>query len=165
MKKPCIFVLSVRLKKKNNTKMSLKNLILTISFIFSTIILSAQTINLNVQAVHNDLELSWSAAAEGDASLFEIEYAENGIAYKTIASLDATEGANSLYSFYDENKAETAGYYRIKVLNADGDFSYSQVYENDSPELTEDEELAALDFEPIHFELSYQDIQQENEME
>lgn len=143
--------------------MSLKNLILLISFICFSIALSAQSINLNVQAVHTDLELSWSAAAETEVEAFEIEYSENGIAFKTIASLEA-EGT-SLYNFYDENKARTAGSYRIKALNANGDFAYSQVFENAGPELTEDEELTSLDFETIEYSLNYQDTLQENEME
>ncbi|MBS1947227.1 MAG: T9SS type A sorting domain-containing protein [Bacteroidetes bacterium] len=74
--------------------------------------------------------LYWTTTNEIKNERFEIEKSNNGTTYTSIGSvLAATNAANvHNYSFTDANPTQGNNYYRLKQIDLDGNYSYSQVY-------------------------------------
>jgi hypothetical protein len=70
--------------------------------------------------------LNWSTAAEIDFDHFEVERSADGRTFETIGVVDA-KGSNSVYSFVDRLPIIGLNYYRLKMLDIDGEFEYSVV--------------------------------------
>ena len=75
--------------------------------------------------VNNTNELNWKAVNEVSFKLFEIERSLDGNRFETIGQVAATGAGN--YSFNDNKLVGGAHYYRLKLVNTNGSFSYSQV--------------------------------------
>ena len=71
-----------------------------------------------------DISLQWKTANETGLSGFEIERSVNGIQFTKIGQVAA--GANT-YQFNDVPTAKTIYYYRLKMIDKDGRFSYSYI--------------------------------------
>lgn len=77
--------------------------------------------------------LYWGTASELNANYFSIEYAIDGINFESVGSLASQAvGGNSATALYynyahrPENNNKTA-YYRLRQVDFDGSFSYSQI--------------------------------------
>jgi hypothetical protein len=75
------------------------------------------------------VNLEWTAESETDFKNYEVQYSTDGTSFKTIATLPAAEnsGAPQKYSYKDANPAQGTAFYRLKMLDIDGKFSYSKV--------------------------------------
>ncbi|MEM6802865.1 MAG: hypothetical protein AAF696_15755, partial [Bacteroidota bacterium] len=76
----------------------------------------------------NEIELIWEIAREQGNDFFSIERSDDGLIYQAIGQLDSqgdTEDFRS-YNFTDLDPKEGNSYYRIKQIDLDGGFSYSQ---------------------------------------
>ncbi len=73
--------------------------------------------------------LDWGTASETQASRFDIERSADGLLYEKIGEVSASVNSNSYktYNFTDNNPLATGNYYRLKMLDADGKFKYSNV--------------------------------------
>lgn len=78
---------------------------------------------------NNDNFISWSTAAEVNNNYFIIEASADGIKFSEAGKVNADgNSANTQnYSFIDKNRNERVIYYRIRQVDIDGKFSYSQV--------------------------------------
>jgi hypothetical protein len=87
--------------------------------------LTFTTRNIDNKSVY----LSWSTASEQDAESFFIERSSNGKDYLTIGSLPAsgTSRVRQDYSFTDPNPNVGRTYYRLRQVDFDGTFAYSEV--------------------------------------
>ncbi|WP_113661232.1 T9SS type A sorting domain-containing protein [Pedobacter nanyangensis] len=78
----------------------------------------------------NHAQLTWTAADEKKNDYYIVEKSENGINFKEINKVMATVG-NSTPSSYSVNDNDLQGnkikYYRLKILNSDGDIGYSSI--------------------------------------
>jgi len=86
--------------------------------------LTAFTARLRGQAVR----LDWSTASEVNALRYEVERRATG-GWEAIGSVDARGAADkpSEYSFFDDRLPEAAEFvYRLKMVDRDGSFDYSQ---------------------------------------
>jgi hypothetical protein len=72
-----------------------------------------------------DVVLKWQTVLEQNASHFEMERSFDGREFTVIGKVNAA-GASG-YNFTDINAAGVALYYRLKVVDKDGRFKYSQV--------------------------------------
>ena len=73
--------------------------------------------------------LNWQTATEVNSSHFIIERSVDGFNFERIASVDAQGDNNTIYnySFMDKNPYQGLNYYRLKMVDLDLSFEYSQI--------------------------------------
>jgi hypothetical protein len=74
--------------------------------------------------------LQWSTTSEQNAKGFDIERSYDGVEFKKIGYVSVTEGSGSnpkRYLFNDQEAARENNYYRLKQLDIDNKFQYSEV--------------------------------------
>ena len=71
--------------------------------------------------------LQWVATAENNFSHFELQRSTDGIQYTTMARVPGKGLAENSYAFTDRHPANPMNYYRLKMLDLDGQYSYSAV--------------------------------------
>lgn len=76
---------------------------------------------------NNGVQLNWSTLTEVNSKSFEIEKALDGRNFKNIATAIAAGNSNIIrsYSFFDATNLKPTAYYRLKLINSDGSFTYS----------------------------------------
>jgi hypothetical protein len=85
--------------------------------------------SFNVREKENAVILDWTTLQEQNASAFVIERSSDGISYMSIGSVNATGNtmAVSKYSFTDYSPVNGNNFYRIRQIDADNRFLYSEV--------------------------------------
>jgi hypothetical protein len=75
------------------------------------------------------VNLSWTTTLEVNSSHFEIERSSNSGAWGKLASVSAAgnTGVAQNYSFTDNSPANGNNYYRLKIIDIDGQFEYSPI--------------------------------------
>ena len=78
---------------------------------------------------NNHALLQWHTATELNTKYFTIEYAKDGVNFSGIGKTDAAGNstAGHTYSFTHSNPSEGFNYYRLKMVDNDGKFTYSSV--------------------------------------
>jgi hypothetical protein len=72
--------------------------------------------------------IQWQTASEVNTSHFEIERSADGTNWTTIGEIASSDNPNgAAYVFKDPNPSATA-FYRLKIVDLSGDFSYSPVF-------------------------------------
>ncbi|MGB4936126.1 MAG: T9SS type A sorting domain-containing protein [Ferruginibacter sp.] len=80
----------------------------------------------NGSLIDDAVTLNWKIETESNFSHFEIERSTDGNQFNSLGSLFLTN--SSLYNFKDQNlPSSPILYYRLKMIDRDGRFSYSQV--------------------------------------
>ncbi len=91
------------------------------------VVLSSFTANLK----NSNAGLAWTTVSEKNFNLFEVERSFDGADYKTISVVFAAGNTNSKTNYsYNDNVKEIAKsiiYYRLKMVDIDGSFKYSDV--------------------------------------
>lgn len=78
-----------------------------------------------VSVSSNKVNLRWRTASETNVSNFSIESSSNGVEFTAIGSR-VSQGHNRDYTFEDIVMPGVT-YYRLKMIDSDGKFKYSQV--------------------------------------
>ena len=89
----------------------------------------------------NDVDITWQTEQEINSSLFEIERSYDNISFEKIGSVKAAGNSSVLrsYSFTDNsNNSKKPSLYRIKMIDIDGSFAYSQTKSVKGSNLTTD---------------------------
>ncbi|MGB8193865.1 MAG: T9SS type A sorting domain-containing protein [Chitinophagaceae bacterium] len=74
------------------------------------------------------VNLYWKTATEQKTKLFEIERSADGLNFEKIGSVPATNFANgAAYAFKDQSPLASYNYYRLKIIDEDGKYSYSTI--------------------------------------
>ena len=85
---------------------------------------------LDFQCAYNDnsVQLQWSTAMEQNSRRFWVERSAEGKNYQSIAEIPAAGYSNTIrkYTFHDAQPLPQGAYYRIKMEDASGNFSYSE---------------------------------------
>ena len=81
---------------------------------------------------NNHVNLMWQTATESNNDFFVIERSENGIDFITISeikskSLNGNSVQNLNYETTDFNTLQSTTYYRLKQVDMDGQFTYSNI--------------------------------------
>lgn len=73
--------------------------------------------------------LNWNTASEVNNSHFDIQVSDDGVVWRTIGSVqgNGTSMDENNYGFLDQNSNGTVVYYRLKQIDFDGSFAYSNV--------------------------------------
>jgi hypothetical protein len=75
-----------------------------------------------------NIKLNWSTAFEQNNRGFEIEKSLDGINFRKIGFVVGAGNSNTInYSFTDPQRAVEFNYYRLKVVDIDNTFHYSDV--------------------------------------
>ncbi len=76
-----------------------------------------------------NIQLKWTTAKGFDAVSFVIEKSTDGTTFKEIGTMAATSSSvtNSQYFFSDVNAITGKNFYRLRIINANGRVSYSNV--------------------------------------
>ncbi|MBK9284460.1 MAG: T9SS type A sorting domain-containing protein [Sphingobacteriaceae bacterium] len=89
-------------------------------------------LNFNAKNITEGALINWSTAQEKNSSHFELEKSENGIDFVNLAKINskAFNGNSSAqidYEFIDLNQTSDVNYYRLKQVDFDGTYSFSQI--------------------------------------
>lgn len=75
----------------------------------------------------NQVKVWWNTSSEINLKHFEVERSNNGLVFSSIGVVKAQNNVgNNKYSFVDVDEIALIRYYRLKLINADGSFSYSK---------------------------------------
>jgi len=85
-------------------------------------------IAVDATLVRDDVVITWSTAQEENNDYFEIEKSIDAKSWSYVGSVEGAGNSNSVikYEFVDNAKADLV-YYRIKQVDYDGQFAYSDV--------------------------------------
>jgi trimeric autotransporter adhesin len=73
--------------------------------------------------------LTWLTASEQNVSHFEVEYSSDGIFFEMISKQQAAGESTTLKTyFFEQQQAQTGrSYYRLKIMDNDGRYEYSDI--------------------------------------
>lgn len=81
--------------------------------------------NFQGKSIKNEIELSWVAQSEINLKEYEIEKSKNNLDWNTIGTV--LPNSISKYSFVDSKPFVGDNYYRLKQVDQDGNFNYSNI--------------------------------------
>jgi hypothetical protein len=99
------------------------------TLMYSASILPVVISSFSAAREQQDCLLSWTTAQEVNSSYFEVQHSTNGSSYSAIGTVTA-KGNSSLpsqYSFTDNLPAAGVNYYRLKMVDLDGNAAWSEV--------------------------------------
>lgn len=81
------------------------------------------------QPINGTVSLDWTTATETNNNYFSIERSENAIDFHQIGVLAGAGNSSTVknYNFIDEQPLKSTSYYRLKQVDLDGSFSYSDI--------------------------------------
>ena len=82
--------------------------------------------SFNAKVSNCSVNLDWTAATETDFSNYEVQSSTDGSTFKTIAT-KPVNGPDQKYLYQDHSPAQGNIYYRLKMVNIDGSFEYSNI--------------------------------------
>jgi hypothetical protein len=86
--------------------------------------LPLKLVSFSAQTAGSNNRLYWNTANESNMQWFEVERSNDGRVFIAVGKVTALNAANNAYNFSDESKSDV-NYYRLKMVNKDGSFSYS----------------------------------------
>ena len=92
--------------------------------------LPVELISFDANSIDNEnVKLSWSTASEISNSHFEVERSEDGERFSTLDIVMGNGNSNTKqdYGFIDEKPMQGLNYYRLKQVDFDGAFEYSEI--------------------------------------
>ncbi|MEP1096565.1 MAG: T9SS type A sorting domain-containing protein [Cyclobacteriaceae bacterium] len=92
-------------------------------------VLPVELIYFSGEALDNEVNLSWATATELNNDRFEIEHSLDGITFEKISEVagNGTTSNEIEYAFTDSKPAFGVNYYRLKQVDYDGAFEYSNI--------------------------------------
>lgn len=99
------------------------------SVAISSTILPVKLLSFHARINGNSVVLDWTSSAEENFSRYEIERSNTGSSFTSIGSKTVipSTGAESRYSFTDLSPHPGVNFYRLKMIDVDGKYSYSAI--------------------------------------
>jgi trimeric autotransporter adhesin len=93
------------------------------------IVLSVKLNSFEVQKIDNSAKLSWSTNEEINSSHFIVERSVDGRIWNAIATISAAGNSSTLhnYNVYDNAPMRGINYYRLKQVDKDAKYNYSDI--------------------------------------
>jgi hypothetical protein len=87
--------------------------------------------NFNCSLKGNSVQLTWKTTSEVNSSMFEVQKKLENTEWTKVGEVSAAGNSNSPkdYTFIDKNISVGTSLYRLKMIDADGRFEYSNVVE------------------------------------
>lgn len=94
------------------------------------ITLPVEWLSLGAIYEFNKVVISWSTASEINNSLFEIQRSTDAKEFETIGNVDGSGNSNVIknYTFIDNSPNGELLYYRIKQIDYDGRYDFSEIF-------------------------------------
>ena len=93
----------------------------------SAIPLPVEWVRFEVRATPSgQAQLDWTTGAETGNAYFEVQHSSDGVQFSAIGKVDA-RGSGSQYKFLHPAPRAGANYYRLRQVDQDGQFSYSDL--------------------------------------
>ena len=91
--------------------------------------LPVELLNFTARLENNQVVLDWTTASEINNDFFEVQRSENGENWEVIGKKDGNGTSNETinYSFVDKNPFFGQSFYRLRQVDFDGQFEYSNV--------------------------------------
>jgi hypothetical protein len=85
--------------------------------------------SIAVSLVEQSVHVEWETSLESNASHFEIERARNGLQFQSVGSVEAMGDFSGIerYEFFDAKAPEGLIYYRLKLVDRDSSFTFSEM--------------------------------------
>ncbi len=98
-------------------------------FFVENSILPVNGLQLNVQKNMGSVTLNWSTLSETNTLRFEVQRSDNGQNFNKIGEVAAAQNSTTIqaYSFIDNTPFNRNNYYRLKLVDADGQVNFSPV--------------------------------------
>lgn len=93
--------------------------------------------------IGNSIQLLWTATSASVQEIFSVEKSSDGINFTSLGELYAKGTGTFNYSFTDHFQLSASAYYRLKMRNEDGSYSYSNIL-NIEPKPTANNILKSL---------------------
>lgn len=95
----------------------------------SNIVLPLNLLTFTGQLQNNNVILNWQTANEVNTAYFNIERCADGINFSQIGTINASVNTSSAknYSYTDQQTLHGTGFYRLKMVDIDGKFTYSKI--------------------------------------
>jgi hypothetical protein len=71
--------------------------------------------------------IEWKTSLEDNVNRFEIQYSTNGVDFTTVGTVAAKNNPNGSVYKYAHAQGTARGYYRLKMIDNDDQFSYSRI--------------------------------------
>lgn len=86
-------------------------------------------LHFNGQVVKDEDVLTWQTANETNTAFFEVQQATGGGAFTKAGTVTAAGNSSTIqnYTFSQKSELNPAGYYRLKMIDKNGEFSYSNI--------------------------------------
>ena len=93
-----------------------------------SMILATQLTGFSGQVSNNKAGLKWTSTKENNLSHYEVEKSDDGKSFTKVGTVIAwNSSTNSAYDFTDPAEMVTPAYYRLKIVNTEGLFKYSNI--------------------------------------
>jgi len=90
--------------------------------------LNAQLTSFTGTIANSRADLFWTSSNEGSLKEYEVEKSSDGLHFTRIGTVDATRNPGGAdYSFADADPGGTVQYYRLALLNDEGNIAYSRI--------------------------------------
>ena len=91
--------------------------------------LPVELVDFTAEVFEDVVKLNWSTASERDNDYFEVERSIDGINFLTLGKIQGrgTTGQLSNYQLQDNHPQQGINYYRLKQVDLDGKFSFSDI--------------------------------------
>ena len=89
-------------------------------------VLPLTLLSFNASIENDAVRLQWETAAEMNVSHFEIERSADGRSFSSVDRVASSSNGGGKYSYLD-NSAPATQYYRLKMVDLDLSFTYSQI--------------------------------------
>jgi len=94
------------------------------------IVLPIELVNFDVTVLGNDkVQLKWITAMEKNNDHFVIERSKDGVSFEAVTRVEGAKNSNVnvSYGVYDTEPLSGISYYRLKQVDTDGSFEYSDL--------------------------------------
>lgn len=93
------------------------------------VILPIELLTFTATPLEREVQLDWETASEKDADYFILERSKDAFNWEEIAEVDAVGNSTSLnaYGWLDQSPLSGISYYRLKLVDINQTFDYSQI--------------------------------------
>ena len=92
-------------------------------------VLPVEFVYARAQVVNNDVQVTWATASELNNDFFVVERSTDGVNYTAIQQVDGAGNSEELltYDIMDSQVISGTYFYRVKQVDFDGQFDYSEI--------------------------------------
>jgi Secretion system C-terminal sorting domain/Bacterial Ig domain len=98
----------------------------SVSLVYSTVV-PIKMISFTVLPNGNQVNLQWVVSDQINISNYEVEFSSNGIKFEKITTVTSNASLTASYNAIHTSPILGINYYRIKTIEKDGSFSYSDI--------------------------------------